>query len=117
MGMITRFNRVTDVIHVNIESLDYDNLPDNIAGIDRSHFKYLFKSIRPEVAYSQDFDSFMEDNPGLKESYEEQCGGIVAVAGMNGCIPINHVKRFLQERGLDPAHFQWAGLKDSYWEK
>ena len=117
MGMITRFNRVTDVMEVEVEGLDYDSLPDSVMGITQDHFKYLFKSTRPTGAYTQDFDSFLADNSGLKESYEEQYGGSVAVAGMNGCIPINYVKRFLQERGLDPAHFQWAGLKDSYWEK
>ena len=59
----------------------------------------------------------MKEHPDFQEAYEKQCGGKVDMAGMNGCIPINYVKRFLQERGLDPAHFQWEGLKANYWEK
>ena len=32
-------------------------------------------------------------------------------------IPINKVKAYLQERGMDPEHFGWEGLQDEYWEK
>ncbi|MBU2249531.1 MAG: trypsin-like peptidase domain-containing protein [Gammaproteobacteria bacterium] len=44
-------------------------------------------------------------------------GLMIEVEGMNGAVPINSVKRYLQERGLDPQHFGWAGLKKEYWEK
>ena len=117
MGMITRFSRATGVTSVNIDALDYDKLPDNVAGINKNHFKYLFDSAKPNTGYSQTFDGFLDSYPDFKEVYDKQYGGHMAVAGMNGCIPINYVKTFLQERGLDPAHFKWAGLKDSYWEE
>ena len=39
------------------------------------------------------------------------------VAGMNGAIPINLIKRFLQERGLDPEHFGFEGASRDYWTK
>ena len=117
MGMITRFSRATSVTPVNIDALDYDKLPDNVAGINKNHFKYLFDSGKPNTGYSQTFDGFLDSYPDFKEVYDKQYGGHMAVAGMNGCIPINYVKTFLQERGLDPAHFKWDGLKDNYWEE
>jgi len=117
MGMMHRVDRVTGVSVVNAKTLDYDNLPSDIAAITKKHFKYLFKSNRPETGYNQSFEDFLKENKGFKKEYEKMYGGWEATNGMNGCIPINYVKRFLQERGLDPSHFKWDKLKDKYWEK
>jgi len=46
-----------------------------------------------------------------------QHAGYYDIAGMNAGIPINGIKRFLQERGLDPEHFGFDGAKKEYWEK
>lgn len=39
------------------------------------------------------------------------------VAGMNMAVPINAIKTYLQERGIDPKEFGWEGLSKGYWEK
>jgi len=43
--------------------------------------------------------------------------GRTDVAGMNAGVPINKVKQYLQERGLNPNDFGWAALKPTYWIK
>ena len=65
------------------------------------------------------FDMTMEDfekkEPSIKVT--KLCGGRVSVSGMNGAIPINSVKMFLETRGIDPNYFGWELAPESYWEK
>jgi len=68
------------------------------------------------VRISQTFDEFTKDNEKLKDEFVMHCGW-VPVAGMNAAIPINKIKTFLQERGLDPEHFGWDGVSEAYWRK
>ena len=41
----------------------------------------------------------------------------IKVAGLNGAVPINGIKRYMQERGLDPMHFGFEGVKPKYWQR
>ena len=117
MGMISRFSKATEVKQILINGIDWTKLPDTLMALNETYAKVLFKSSLPSTAYSENFDIFLDKNLSLKQVWEKQYGNYMAMAGMNGCIPINYVKRFLQERGLDPEHFGWEGLKAKYWEK
>jgi len=86
-------------------------------------FRKPFRECR--VAYlPKDID---HDFPHFKEAWASRFGytfadvnqvnGYASIAGMNAGIPINKVKMFLQERGLDPEHFGWDGLDGSYFAK
>jgi len=72
---------------------------------------YPFK----EAKFKFNVDSFAKEEPLFKEAMEH-CGLWVDVAGMNAGVPINKVKQYLQERGIDPANFGWEKLSDGYWE-
>ncbi len=65
-----------------------------------------------KTTYSVSRNEFIKEFPTFKENRD-----MVAVAGMNGAVPISKIKIFLQERGLDPKHFGWTGIRESYWEK
>ena len=72
---------------------------------------YPFK----EAQFKFDVDSFVKQEPLFKEAMQAS-GMWVDIAGMNAGIPINKVKQYLQERGLDPANFGWDKLPDNYWK-
>jgi len=113
MGLQHQFSRVAAVEDVHIDALDWDKLPQDISAITKEHRAVLFNSQRPTGTYDMSFDDFVAGHPELKKLYS----GSVPVAGMSGGIPINRIKRFLQERGLDPDHFGWEKLSDRYWGK
>ena len=76
----------------------------------------LFANFSYEDAeFSMTMEEFEKKEPSIKAT--KLCSGRVSVEGMNGSIPINKVKAYLQERGMDPNHFGWEGLQDEYWEK
>jgi len=39
------------------------------------------------------------------------------MGGMSAGIPINDVKTYLQERGIDPTVFEFSGVANDYWVK
>lgn len=45
------------------------------------------------------------------------CGSYVELSGVHAGVPINKIKAFLQERGIDPADFGWDGVDESHWEQ
>ena len=59
-------------------------------------------------------EMFKENYPSIAKQLH---GGRVSVSGVHGGIPINKIKLFLQESGLDPEHFGWDKAEDKYWEK
>ena len=79
--------------------------------------KLLDKRFDKSVSYSTRYDDFIEKFPTFKDFFEEKCGGYQELSGMNGGVPINKIKQYLQERGLNPDEFDWEGLKDEYFEK
>lgn len=69
-----------------------------------------------KARFSSGADSFLKDYPEFLEAFNKH-GGYVDVSGMNAGIPINKIKAYLQERGLNPANFGWEGLTGKYWVK
>lgn len=61
-------------------------------------------------------DEFYEENETFKPTMEHH-GKYVDIGGMSAGIPINKVKAYLQERGLDPDNFGWQELGDKHWWK
>lgn len=61
-------------------------------------------------------EEFSEKHPDMIEAMSKSRGH-VAISGMNIGIPINKIKQFLQERGLDPDHFEWEGVGKKHWER
>ena len=75
---------------------------------------YSFEDSRKNRQHSDDFykenETFM---PIMKKH-----GKWVDMAGMNAGIPINKVKTYFQERGVDPDNFSWGGrVSKKYWWK
>jgi hypothetical protein len=68
-----------------------------------------------KAKFGYDIEKFSEENDGFVGAMKS-CGLWVDIAGMNGAVPINKVKRFLQERGFDPEKFGWEGVKPDHWE-
>ncbi len=64
-----------------------------------------------KAEYSMAYEHFLLDYPTFKIVTEEMA--YVAMAGMTAAIPINHIKRFLQERGIDPRQFNWGKELDT----
>ena len=60
-----------------------------------------------------------EEIAGEDETLETilQSGSKQDVAGLNGCVPINNIKSFLAERGLDLEKFGTKRLSGKYWTK
>ena len=111
-GMMQRYDRVSSVETIK-DSILYQNLPDMPINLRSEHARYIFKSLIPTGAYTDTFDGFLKQNPDLAKLMEHR--GMMPIPGLQIGVPINYIKRFLQERGLDPAHFKWEGLKQEYW--
>ena len=69
-----------------------------------------------KAEFGYDVERFAEEQNGFVEAMKSH-GLWIDIAGMNGAVPINKVKRFLQERGLSPKDFGWEGVDESYWVK
>uniref|UniRef100_A0A6H1ZTH1 Putative trypsin-like peptidase domain containing protein n=1 Tax=viral metagenome TaxID=1070528 RepID=A0A6H1ZTH1_9ZZZZ len=86
-----------------------------LSDVARHQFQAFFADYPYQKAsyrYSQ--EEFEKENDTFSEMMQAHS---YSISGMNAGIPINYVKRFLQERGLDPDHFGWGPLKEKYWEK
>jgi hypothetical protein len=95
------------------KKLEHPDLPYDLklSNVDTEHFDVLFDGYPLEDVK---FDSAVEGD--FAEIYE-QSGGFSRVAGMNIGIPINLIKAFLQERGLDPDELGFKPVKDEHWTK
>jgi len=52
---------------------------------------------------------------GLKP-IPQDCG-VVMLSGMNGCVPINKVKNFIESRGIDVEKLHFGRAKEAYWTR
>lgn len=98
---IKKFNSLSKGILVDVIKKEYKEL---LSDFDYSSAKF-----------SIGFDEFINKNPTF-ESLMYKRGG-QELSGLNAGIKINNVKKFLQERGLDPKEFGWEKAGDSYWER
>uniref|UniRef100_A0A6M3LBQ2 Putative trypsin-like peptidase domain containing protein n=1 Tax=viral metagenome TaxID=1070528 RepID=A0A6M3LBQ2_9ZZZZ len=69
-----------------------------------------------KARFSKSLSGIQKTENEFAENIETHMG-YIKVAGMNGAIPINPIKRFLQERGLDPEHFGFDGAGKDYWTR
>ena len=84
---------------------------------EQSEIRKMFTPTLSDVSYDTPFSDFVKDYPEFENAMKQACGGWQEIEGMHGAVPINRVKTFLQERGLDPKHFGWKGLDGRYFEK
>ena len=94
-------------------SVSPDSLLESVLRKHGSKFftDYPFK----EAKFTLDALGFSRQEPIFRKAMES-CGLWVDVAGMNAGVPINKIKQYLQERGLDPADFGWEGISENYWK-
>lgn len=77
----------------------------------------LFKNFSfKDADYKYSRDQYLKKDPEFEKAIEQH-NGRVDMPGMNMGIPINSIKRFLNERGIDPNKFGWERLKGQYWAK
>jgi hypothetical protein len=77
--------------------------------IDRSSIK--------DVSYSISFNEFEKDNSKFLKNLENKYGINVPMAGLNGGIPINFIKMYLEERGINNKDYCWECLSSEHWVK
>ena len=102
-------------IYIGAVSTDNITFPVNNSLISETRdFKKLQKDFE-RVSYNRKYDDFIKEYPEFADALKQH--GYHEIEGMNGGIPINRVKAFLQERGLDPDHFGWDGVDRRHWEQ
>ncbi len=72
-----------------------------------------------DVVFSKDYATIEKKTPDdpFIVMMEDTYYVMMAMTGMNAGIPINDVKTYLQERGLDPGVFEFKGVDRDYWVK
>jgi hypothetical protein len=95
---------------------DFIPKDSKLINITKEVWKKLFNDFDyRDAKFSLGYDSFIKDNPTFIDLMQRRGGQ--ELSGLNAGIKINNVKRFLQERGLDPEEFGWEKANDSYWTK
>jgi len=113
MGM-----RAYDIAIGALEPCEFDLPEGNSLISDTDGLKDLLRRDRgfERNIYNIRYEEFLKDYPDFADALDQH-GHWSRVSGMSGGIPINRVKAFLQERGLDPDHFGWRGLDGKHFEK
>ena len=98
--------------------VDVDLLPST-SGKLKHELRNLSKSLFDDMPldnarFGTKVDVFAKANPDFMDAIEKH-HGYISVSGMNAGIPINLIKTYLQERGLNPSNFGWDGLTNDYW--
>ena len=102
----------------------------SIGGVEDFPATGLIKHITPEIKekifsgysyrdaiFNQSIENVEENHPDIFKMLKSQYYVMVQMAGMHAGVPINNVKAYLQERGIDPQAFEFEGLKEEYWTK
>ena len=113
MGMtsVRSFSSASDAgVKIDGENLNFPN--GLLKDVLRDHGKELFASYDyKDAKFCLKIDDM--EKAGLPE---RACRGVkVDIAGMNGAVPINKIKAFLQERGIDPSVFDFSSLGGEHW--
>lgn len=69
-----------------------------------------------DANFNIELKEFTENEKSF-DDMAQKTGLRIDVTGMDSGIPINRIKAYLQERGLDPEHFGWKGLERDHYEK
>jgi hypothetical protein len=98
-----------DNIDVNL----FTNKSVRIFSLKKDDWKDVISEPNRDLKFVLTLDEFVEENPSFvltRSGYQE-------LSGMNAGIKINDVKRYLQERGLDPEEFGWEKADRDYWQR
>lgn len=94
---MSRGGLIKDVVKTNMTSF-----------IDKEGYK--------TAKYNTTLDEFVKENQSFRDLLEKS-GCSMEISGLNGGIPINLVKQYLEEMGLNPEEFGWNGLSKDYYLK
>jgi len=80
------------------------------------HWKVVFEGFDYKKAV---FNASLEAFTGKTETMESimQSGSKQDIAGLNGAVPINKIKQYLTERGLDIEKFGASTISGRYWQR
>jgi len=116
MGMMQSLNDNV-IYNIGKEQISINMQPSHKLLKDKNTAIELADQIRDlptEIISIKDLKEKWED---IKLLSDDDHNIYAPVAGLNGAIPINGIKRYLQERGLDPMHFKFEGAKPYYWQR
>lgn len=83
-----------------------------LAKTTKTYMAKFFEQHSVEKAeYNMAYEHFLLEHPTFEIVMKER--RYVSMAGMTAAIPINHILRFLQERGIDPKQFNWGKELDT----
>lgn len=118
MGMVQPTaisSAVKDGKPIDIKAMKFGSSGSMIKDTARTYFNDLFKNYTyRDAKYRYTLNDINNSYPGFTDAWSKR-GGYCDVAGMNGGVPINRIKTYLEERGLAPARFSWKGLDKNYW--
>ena len=82
---------------------------------DRLFKKYPYR----DAVFNKKYNDIQRKDPddSLVKMMESKYFAFVRMDGMSAGVPINDVKSYLQERGIDPDIFGFEGVKQNYWVK
>jgi len=69
-----------------------------------------------KAIYDTTYDDFLKENQSFGDLVEKSMCRY-DIPGLSGGIPINLVKQYLEEMGLNPEEFGWEGLNKDYFLK
>jgi len=102
---------------ISLEVEDNSGLIMNISQEkkDRLFKKYPYRDAR----FDKKYNDIQRKNPedSFVKMMEDKYYAFVRMDGMSAGIPINGVKIYLQERGIDPGIFGFEGVGQNYWVK
>ena len=82
---------------------------------DRLFKRYPYRDARFDKKYNDIQRKTPEDT--FVKMMEDKYYVMVRMDGMSAGVPINDVKAYLQERGIDPEVFDFEGVNQNYWVK
>ena len=82
---------------------------------DRLFKRYPYR----DAKFDKKYNDIQRKNPddSFVKMMESKYYAFVRMDGMSAGVPINDVKTYLQERGIDPGIFGFEGVKQNYWVK
>jgi len=102
---------ISESREVEPDSMPYDFVLGEIT--EKTAEKY-FEDLFGDYPHTDARYTELVESSEFGEIYKQS--GYSRVSGMNIGIPINRIKQFLQERGIDPSKLGWEPVSENYWE-
>ena len=118
---VTEIKDHSDLIEGTSSDIDiYGPLNGKLKNISEEQTKELFKDFPyRDAEFNKPFVEIKQE--GKEENFitmmEDKAYVVVRMHGMSAGIPINHIKAYLQERGIDPEVFGFESVGRDYWVK